>query len=352
MLHIEYLSLRHDCVIVPGVGAFIKLHNPARYDDVVRKWIPMSQTISFNPEITHNDALLASSYARKYKVSFNEAQNLLESDIRTMRQYISSYGECTVGNLGILRQDSEGKYSFIPRVSANQFSAELGLFPVDGNVIGQNEESIRLNRNSNQDSLQKADAIGNATEESSSENDTVDVKFDFEHYYYIPVNKRAVKVAASLLLLAVVALSIFLPSSKREIEDRASVIPVESIIDSAAEKLSLQDKVDNTINIDQDTSTDSHLTEETEDIKSFALDETEGNDYYLIVGTFHSLDEAKRFSNTASDKGYDLEVISSKTLHRVSAKGSSDKSELLKELNSDSFRENFPQAWIWKNDVR
>lgn len=338
MLHIEYLMLRHDCVIVPGIGAFLKLRTPARFDNGEGKWYPMSVGISFNPDITHDDGLLAASYARKYRVSFRDAKNMLESDVRILRDSIRSEGEATIGNLGILKLDDNGSLSFIPRLNPVQYSTEIGLIPVSGSVIKEEGRA---------DISQQIISADNSDVDIISKEETPDsriARLDFDNYYYIPVNKRVMKAAASLLLLAVIAVSIFLPSSRRELEDQASVLPVEAIIDTAIDRPDSKGESETAaITIDQPIS--SPNPEEASDAIRNDKDE---NLYYLIVGTFRSLDEANRFVATAHATGYDLEVKSSKTLHRVSAMSSSDKASLLKELNSSNFQSLFPQAWIWK----
>ena len=64
-LHIEYLLLHHDCVVVPGLGAFINVRHAAYFDAVTRVWHPMTREVRFNGALTHDDGLLSSSYARK-----------------------------------------------------------------------------------------------------------------------------------------------------------------------------------------------------------------------------------------------------------------------------------------------
>jgi hypothetical protein len=56
--HIEYLVSRHDCVVVPGWGAFIAQYEPARIDAESGLIVPPSRAISFNQSVMHNDGLL------------------------------------------------------------------------------------------------------------------------------------------------------------------------------------------------------------------------------------------------------------------------------------------------------
>ncbi|MDE6465278.1 MAG: SPOR domain-containing protein, partial [Duncaniella sp.] len=53
--HIEYLLLRHDCVVVPGLGALLVHEVHARFDADSCTFMPPSRSLGFNPAVTHND---------------------------------------------------------------------------------------------------------------------------------------------------------------------------------------------------------------------------------------------------------------------------------------------------------
>lgn len=73
-IHIEYLLLRHDCVVVPGFGAFINARSEARVDSESGQVYPMMREVRFNSALVHDDGLLAGSFARKYRVPFAEGR--------------------------------------------------------------------------------------------------------------------------------------------------------------------------------------------------------------------------------------------------------------------------------------
>ena len=72
--HIEYLLRNHDCVIVPGWGAFIAQYQPASFTED-GQMLPPSRLIGFNASISHQDGLLASSVMRREKISYDAASN-------------------------------------------------------------------------------------------------------------------------------------------------------------------------------------------------------------------------------------------------------------------------------------
>lgn len=98
--------MRHDCVVVPGLGAFLVNETPAHYDSVAECFIPPMRTLGFNPEVCHNDGLLASSIARKEEISIESAQRELATMVSALNHQLEVTGEYPLGNLGILRKNA------------------------------------------------------------------------------------------------------------------------------------------------------------------------------------------------------------------------------------------------------
>lgn len=90
--HIEYLLLRHDCVIVPGLGAFISTIRPARIDMENHRILPPARSVMFNQAVTVDDGLLANSYARRFNISFEEGRQLIVRDVKSLKDTIISDG--------------------------------------------------------------------------------------------------------------------------------------------------------------------------------------------------------------------------------------------------------------------
>lgn len=94
--------MHHDCVVVPGFGAFMINDEGARYDFGNRRFLPPSRTIGFNPEVCHNDALLVGSISRREGISLEAARGRLDTTVDSLRHQLQLGGEVAVGNLGIL----------------------------------------------------------------------------------------------------------------------------------------------------------------------------------------------------------------------------------------------------------
>lgn len=112
--HIERLLLNHDCVIIPGLGAVLAHGLPALYDEDREEWAAPSRVVSFNPELSRTDGLLASSIARRDGISIDAASSLVRAEVEKMRKELESSGTLSLGSVGSLEMTSEGTLAFRP----------------------------------------------------------------------------------------------------------------------------------------------------------------------------------------------------------------------------------------------
>ncbi|WP_302264670.1 hypothetical protein [uncultured Alistipes sp.] len=360
-LHIEYLLLHHDCVVVPGLGAFINVRHAARFDSVRRVWLPMTREVRFNGALSHDDGLLANSYARKNSVSFAEGRELLRRDTMQLREALESDGEITLGHLGILRLEEE-TVSFQPQQSAAQTARFMGYTaaPVFRQApqaaaaatvatpedIAEKVASPIASTIGEIASLAPAPAVvesddSDAAVEAMPEKKRKPRVFDTDRNYYIAINKIFARTAASFLLIAVVVLSL-LPAREKPQVDEASVVPVEKIIRNTAACLypSESSKVQEA------------EAEEAPEASADSVKEAEHYRYHVVVATFRSPSEADEFIRQNGGTGYDLHTVNSRTMSRVSAISSDDRADLQSRMMSPEFRMRFGEAWIWEDTTR
>lgn len=112
--HIEYLMLSHDCVVVPGFGAFIAQYTNSHKECSNSTFTSPERNISFNASITHNDGLLANSIAKKATMPYAEALNVIEHGITVCKQALNDDTEVPFGHLGYFINNSEGHMEFVP----------------------------------------------------------------------------------------------------------------------------------------------------------------------------------------------------------------------------------------------
>ena len=350
-LHIEYLLLQHDCVVLPGLGAFINVYEAPEFDFKAGVITPIRREVRFNPALRTDDGILANSYARKNAVSYREGSELMARAIATLTDTLRLDGEATIGRLGIISRGAEGNLVFSPFRSSERMAADTGRYSVSfrSRAVIENEDSS-LAEPTGPTALRKdhaADSDAAAREATISEPscDSRIRKMNFERNYYIPVNKIAAKACACLLVVFFLAVLCLIPSAEQpKSEERASVVPIEKIIDTAVRE---------TKNISSTFSAKSKESPEdpagdNKTLTSLPYSEVDSDTYYLIVATCTTCEEAMRFANRHNGQGYALQVVESTKMCRVSAESSTDKDKLIETMRSEEFKSKFPQAWIWR----
>ncbi len=99
--HLEYLLRKHDCVVIPGMGAllcnYVPAHFDGRCDDVLN---PPGRALAFNELLSDSDGLLAASIARKEGLAYEAGARLMNEEIEMMRRQLDCAGEFQLGRLG------------------------------------------------------------------------------------------------------------------------------------------------------------------------------------------------------------------------------------------------------------
>ena len=317
--HIEYLLQRHDCVILPGIGAFVVEHVSARIIPEEGVILPPRREISLNGLISHDDGMLATSLSRAEGINFEEARNLMNREIASIRRALEADGEYAIGRIGTLRAGDEDTVDFIPFRSAERDMADMGLTSAPLRSPAEAEEDT--------------EEIELTAAERAAETYAPVRRFSDKNYY-IPVNKVFAKCAASVIAVLCVAMALIIPVNDRKatMPVRASMSPIESISTLSA-----------------DTEADDVIADAKPEAVTAPVAETVAtpeSDYYLIVATFHTESEAAKFVEMRAGGSYDLTVLKGKNVWRVSA-GRGEKSTLQALLNSAEFRAAFHEAWIW-----
>lgn len=311
-LHIDYLLLRHNCVVVPGFGAFICRHIPASIDMLNGCILPSSKEFAFNRAIYQDDGLLVNSYSRKYGITSEEAHLAIARAVASLRNNLASGERISCGRIGSLSIGDEENILFSP-ASENPYSGSLPEVPLSF---------------SHTDNVNESEATVSEDEISES------------NYYHIRINKTFAHVAAMVIAVVAIGLAVMfnpIPSDNRE--QRASVVPVESMIKIKDDRPAVA--ADSTAAASETISPSSVESTEEEVI------EPKFHFHHLIVGTFSSEREANSFAEKCECGSYKLKVVPSKKLYRVAAASSDSKDELRGILNSQECRGLFPNAWIW-----
>ena len=124
--HINYLLTQHDCVIVPGLGAFVISLSDK---EITKRWGILSPSVfslRFNSELKQSDGLLANSIAKEEKSSYPEAGLLIEKYVNDVLQSLNEGKEVKIQWVGslYLRDD---KILFHPARTLSCNASNYGL---------------------------------------------------------------------------------------------------------------------------------------------------------------------------------------------------------------------------------
>jgi len=140
--HIEYLLTCHDCVVVPGWGAFIANYNAARYDEERSLMLRPQRAIGFNASVSHNDGLLAQSLMRREGMTYDQAMHFIADSVTTFHQQLAMDSEVSMGRLGYFRR-SGGQYNeFVPFYQDNASDNYYGLADLDIMTVDRLEREL------------------------------------------------------------------------------------------------------------------------------------------------------------------------------------------------------------------
>lgn len=127
-LHITTLLRRNDCVVVPGVGAFVATHRQATVADGVLT-APVRE-VSFNPALTYDDGLIASSVSRRLKISFEQARERVAAESALLQRRLRNEGAVQLPHIGLLQRRSGGRLEFVPERAWALVPPALHIAPV------------------------------------------------------------------------------------------------------------------------------------------------------------------------------------------------------------------------------
>lgn len=135
--HIESLMLKHDCVIVPGLGGFVTQYVPARRIDDEQLFLPPCRSVGFNPQLSLNDGLLVQSYMQAYDTNYPETVKLIDDAVQQLKNKLREDGEYELSGIGRLTLGIGGKYDFTPYESGVLSPELYGLDAVTVPTIAQ-----------------------------------------------------------------------------------------------------------------------------------------------------------------------------------------------------------------------
>lgn len=124
------LLYRNDCVIVPGLGAFITRRVASTYDEQRGLMLPPRKEVAFNPDLRHTDGLLADFMtAQGAAADYADAQSQIDAFATDVMQKVNAGDAYLMPDLGSFNLE-EGRLTFTPAQGLNTLVESYGLAPV------------------------------------------------------------------------------------------------------------------------------------------------------------------------------------------------------------------------------
>lgn len=330
--HIDYLLRRHDCVVVPGLGAFIARKVSAKYDSRNGVFTAPGRELAFNSTVTFDDGLLAASVARKEQITIERATQIVAEQAEAMNSQLNVDGEISIGAIGsLVKQRGVDSAPIFKPYMASQAWLSMGWNAInisELNAVGINDAGCY--------------AIG-STDTS--------LKFAW---------RRFVKIAASVAIVLMIGVAAVFPLVSDRNDNMAAVSATlnnfvnssqTSVYPSIAPNLSLMIAVPEVEKVYEDTSLnidepEQAIAEEEIERKEILMPRGMINDddrYCLVVASLPSQALAEQFISENSD--FTLEILHSENKYRVFAATGATSAEAL-SLKKAEIANRFPDAWV------
>lgn len=294
--YIKELLLLNDCVIIPEFGGFVANYKPATNEN--NRFFPPTKEIAFNNKLISNDGLLINHISQTEGISYFSARQKLDNFVEETLLNLERNRNVYFEGVGYLHYDSRENLQFEPQLKQNLLIDSYGLPDFSYEKLYQRQ-------------IPKP-------------------AFKVEYREPVPVifQKRKLKkltVAIPLLM----AMALIPMKNNKEYLSKSDMGLWETLIESTP-MIPAPAEEQNVAQFDPGAS--SPVTEEFK--------------YFIIGGSFKSEENANKYIEQLSAKGYtgkNLGIF--KGLHRVAMKGFSTMEEAQKELNSILYQN--PQSGVW-----
>ncbi len=313
--HIRELLFGHDCVIVPGFGGFIGNHTPAHIEKSTGTFFPPVKQISFNRNLNHNDGLLIGKISGSSDLNYRDARNLVDEFVSELRNKLNKGEKVIFDNIGTFLNNQEGSVQFEPDRNANYYLGSYGLeqfqcFPLEGYDV--RKQIVR-------------------------------------HISKEPVKRISMRkiMWRAAVIIPLVAVLVAVPLKTEIFKTKIEATTLNPLVTAEFEH--------NKSAVDADLKADNLKPEEISTAVAKPVMETvtpvvvpvtaENNTYYLITGSFHSMENAELQAGMLKAEGFEPEIVAAPNgFFRVSAMLCNDL--VVAKTKKDSISKKFPGSWI------
>ncbi len=302
--HLSTLIVMHDCVIVPGLGAFLSNYVPSGVDDRTKLFFPPSKEVLFNEKINRNDGLLVNHIAEVEGVSYEEALQLVERFCQQSTELLYAGKVVDLEGIGLLKINQYGRIEFISYQQMKPVEA-LGLVEFSFPKLAE-RHTVTVKP------LYKPETVARAYSKS----------------------RTVWRVAASIALLF--SLSLIPVSNRHKLIQSTNINPISQTAPSPVEESVAAAEIEATTEV---------APEEIAEVQPEPVVQ-QNLPYILVAGTFTNQKNAHVLVEELKTKGHKSEVILlSDGRHRVAIDSFAEKDQAL--LAMEQFREQNPGSDVW-----
>lgn len=319
--HIKELIYLHDCVIIPGFGAFVSRHEFSGIHPVTHTFTPPHKIVSFNEQLQHEDELLARHIAEQNDLSLTEAREKLDIYVRKLVLKLNT--------TDYVLMDGLGSFSMRDKQLSFRFSAQENL---SGNSFGLGSF--------------QSPAISRETFEAN-------IKAQLQDKEQIRKSVSGFNWRAAAIIIPLLGLSIAAGLKREQLNDMYSSYAYLNPFSEKPEAAYTPREEFTRATFEIPSISSVHTPETSTRINteveiSNPISTNIGN-YYLIAGCFSSEKNALAFSKKLGSKSFQSEVVglSNKGLYRVSIGQYPSKEDAISQI--PSFKEKGYQVWVLKN---
>lgn len=299
--YLEFLLPIHNCVTIPDFGGFIVNAKPSLFR-INNETFPQ-YGIVFNPDLNHDDGIIASYISKDEEISYNAACNKIRDFVKALQTELKTGKAITCGNIGILTTDNVGNITFLSNKDII-YPAFYGLRPIELKQLTDVNDAIRKKK-----------------------------------------RNVSIKYALGGMVAVIAAISLFTTSSTNIKDGDYIVLSKASFISSITTPLSKPTSINKTV-FGSDNRDNSVVTS----TGNKAIDSpTATRTYYIIIGGEENKTQAERLLQRIRLADFsDAAIVETSGRYRIYISSFEDKSQAEDFLTS--FRKGNPKyqtAWLY-----
>lgn len=125
--YIKELLFEHDCVIVPGLGAFLTQYISSDIHPITHKFTPPSRKPAFNEQLQTNDGLLITAVSLAENISREDAQAKVKAFVEDVKAHLNRINLYEFDEIGRIFYNTHDCLEFEPDTSINYLDESYGL---------------------------------------------------------------------------------------------------------------------------------------------------------------------------------------------------------------------------------